>query len=1107
MARRNARPASVHLLAALLLAVLLSTPYLTAFDADAAGGATEVIRGVVYDERGEPLAGALVWCSLSQGTVRTDEQGRFEMAGEDLDGEGTLVVSAVGFLSTEVWYSLADGGVLVRGFYLVEREEDHVGDIEGRVVSVEQERVEGARVALSGEGFEATTFTDADGHYLFSDVPVTEAGFTLTVEARGFDTVVETVAVLPDRTQRVDVVLDYEGDQELVVGRVLDIRGLPLPGAVVTVSGAQGMWTTNLNGAFRIKHDAVEGHRDITVSLRGYTTLTTSVDVPDRGFARVDVTLTTDGSGGAETLWVLVTEMTSGSPLQDVTVSVEAHEGSWATDARGLAVIITEGLDGLHFVRAWRDGCSLSQAPVELEDGGSGSVSLMVAESSTATNLEGTVIDALTGVPVGLARVTLSVPGLERATVSGEDGAFRLHTLPPGITVTVTASAEGYVDSTTELVLREYEPNVVVLEMQSLQLHVVDIAVRVVDAQTGGFVPSVHVTVWDDGFRRVGRTDELGALRMSQVPVEGGRVLFLLQHQRYAAQSGERVLGPGARSVTIEATLTPISPPLTSIRGLVVDADGLPVEGASVALEFARSSWETVTGDDGGYELLLSMDADFTAPLTTNATGYIEQTLTLDLLAHELNWANVTLALGPSIGNVLGTIVVEGSLRPVDGAEVLLSRTGGHLERTTTDDSGAFAFQRVPAAEDEYTLSVIVEGLSGASIGVLVLPGTSAYHAVVLRELVPTTETVTGIVISTGGIPLAGAVVQVGPFGSMTAGADGRFTFTDPVLEGDRTLVVSAPGFEQGSVRIEVPPDATVEVVVVLEDAHADFAIVRGSVTDSEGNPLGGAVVQLGWPAAKGAYPMQMLAARDGTFTFLGVPTADGKVTVVGSVEGFHPDTIVLKVLPGQVVDAPLRLDLVELSPPEPAMTKEEKAAVGVSAGAVLATLGALLLTEVGRVALMGFFLLPLYTKIKREKMMDHFVRGRIYEHICNNPGVNFSAIKARFNLTNGTVTYHLSMLERQEFIRSKHDGIYKRYFKAGTAPGAIEQEPMSLQGAIHKLVSERPGLTQKDIARALGTSKQLVSYYVRNMRKEHLVETHREGRHVRVYPGPNRPS
>jgi predicted transcriptional regulator len=132
---------------------------------------------------------------------------------------------------------------------------------------------------------------------------------------------------------------------------------------------------------------------------------------------------------------------------------------------------------------------------------------------------------------------------------------------------------------------------------------------------------------------------------------------------------------------------------------------------------------------------------------------------------------------------------------------------------------------------------------------------------------------------------------------------------------------------------------------------------------------------------------------------------------------------------------------------------------------------------------------------------MDHFVRGRIYEFVCQNPGVNYSAIKKQFKLTNGTVTYHLSMLERQEFIRAKQDGIYKRYFPNNGGPAASDVEPMSLQLTIAKAIRERPGMTQKEIAKRLKSSKQLVSYHIRRMKKDGQVDTRRDGRSVRVYP------
>ena len=200
---------------------------------------------------------------------------------------------------------------------------------------------------------------------------------------------------------------------------------------------------------------------------------------------------------------------------------------------------------------------------------------------------------------------------------------------------------------------------------------------------------------------------------------------------------------------------------------------------------------------------------------------------------------------------------------------------------------------------------------------------------------------------------------------------------------------------------------------------------------------------------------------------------------------------------------------LKELEPvkaPEPLITREEARDVGVGVGVAVAAIALVMLTEVGKVALLGLLLVPLYTKIKREKVMDHFIRGRIYEYICRNPGVNYSAIKSQFDLTNGTVTYHLSMLERQEFIRAKLDGIYKRYFPNNGGPSASSVEPMSLQLSIARVVRERPGMTQKEIAKRLGSSKQLVSYHIRNMRESGELDAKRDGRSVRIFPNPRTP-
>jgi DNA-binding MarR family transcriptional regulator len=1093
------------MLRALLLGLLLAAPMLGPAEAAGAGTAVETISGVVFDERGSPLEGVRVWCSESELGATTDALGAFQIAGPDLDGTGLLYFKSDGYQTASTRYELTDGASLVRNVYLVREQFAHTGTLRGTIRTVDGEAVPGAVVSINPGGqFENTSQADTAGLYEFQGVPDLDGPSLVTVEASGFDALEASMVVWPGRVNWLNLTLLYEGNVEVLRGFALDARGLPLPGAIVKVGGVAGMWTTDIAGAFRLQLEGLEGVRDIDVSLMGYVPETVQAVVPSRGAAWANVTLASDGRAGPETVWVMMTELADGAPVEGATVGLQGRQGRWATDAQGLAVIISDGLDGPLTVTGSLAGCTVASATVHLVDGGSASVVLAIVRATTATTLSGTVLDAWTGVPVEGARATLEVPGIARSTFTDDTGSFSLFTLPPGIAVRVTATAEGYEPITVVVVLQEFIGNNVSLVLHRIVVTTVDVAVAVRDAVTGAPVASAQLTLWDGPARYSGRTDAAGLLAFPGLGVSSGALRYVVEHRAYATHEGERAVGPSTSIVTIDIALAAMTPPRTSVVGWVRDPDGLPVAGATVALASAPRTWETT--EDGTFEALLDLGADLDDVLTASAPSMVARELAVALRAHEESRCDVTLPLAPDAGNVLGTVQVEGSLRSLGGADVYLSRTGAFMRHTRTAADGSFAFTRVPAAEGSYELTVTFPDLSGASTEIDVVGARTVRYALRLAELVPTVETVTGTVRSAAGLPLPGATVSVAGLEPVTAVAGGAFSLSDTALEGVRALVVAAPGFLPYTARLDISPGGTAVVDARLEDAHEGFAIVTGTVaTEDGGVPLEGAIVQLGWPEGEGL-SYQVTTDANGTFVVLGVPSDRGDVTVYASAEGYRPGSAKVEPRPGLVAETHLRLERVRLTETGEGMTTKEKAAVGTGAG-FLAALGALIATEVGRVALMGFLFLPLYTKIRRDHMMDHFVRGRIYEHICNNPGVNYSAIKERFNLTNGTVTYHLSMLERQEFIRSRHDGIYKRYFKAGLAAGAMDDSPMSLQRAIVKLVTERPGLTQKEIARGLGTSKQLVSYYVRNLREERLVETHRSGRHVRVYPGPNRPS
>ncbi|MEM4264951.1 MAG: hypothetical protein QW505_04145, partial [Thermoplasmata archaeon] len=66
---------------------------------------------------------------------------------------------------------------------------------------------------------------------------------------------------------------------------------------------------------------------------------------------------------------------------------------------------------------------------------------------------------------------------------------------------------------------------------------------------------------------------------------------------------------------------------------------------------------------------------------------------------------------------------------------------------------------------------------------------------------------------------------------------------------------------------------------------------------------------------------------------------------------------------------------------------------------------------------------------IKREEILDNFVRGTIYGFIKANPGASFSEIKKRLSISNGTTIYHLEILMKEKFIRRVKASNLVRYY------------------------------------------------------------------------------
>jgi predicted transcriptional regulator len=156
--------------------------------------------------------------------------------------------------------------------------------------------------------------------------------------------------------------------------------------------------------------------------------------------------------------------------------------------------------------------------------------------------------------------------------------------------------------------------------------------------------------------------------------------------------------------------------------------------------------------------------------------------------------------------------------------------------------------------------------------------------------------------------------------------------------------------------------------------------------------------------------------------------------------------------------------------------------------------------TEVGKLALLSL-ILPLYTRLIKEKILDNEIRGMIRGYIIANPGDNYNSIKRALGLNNGALAYHLKVLEKANIIKSRQNGMYKRFYPASmNVPKENGQGISEIQRLVLMKVNESPGISQKEIAKLLGLSKGVVNYHVKVLFSKNMLIMEKRGRRTLCY-------
>lgn len=154
--------------------------------------------------------------------------------------------------------------------------------------------------------------------------------------------------------------------------------------------------------------------------------------------------------------------------------------------------------------------------------------------------------------------------------------------------------------------------------------------------------------------------------------------------------------------------------------------------------------------------------------------------------------------------------------------------------------------------------------------------------------------------------------------------------------------------------------------------------------------------------------------------------------------------------------------------------------------------------TDAGKYAT-ACMIAPLYSRIHKDKVLKNGIRHNVFDHIRDHPGQSFSEIKRNLELNNGVLAHHLKTLEREHYIKSRKDGLYRRFFlRDQPVPNVILNDT---QKKILNYILANPGSSQTKVAGHLGVSRQTVNYHILGMESMGALRVGRKGRKTSCYP------
>ena len=149
-------------------------------------------------------------------------------------------------------------------------------------------------------------------------------------------------------------------------------------------------------------------------------------------------------------------------------------------------------------------------------------------------------------------------------------------------------------------------------------------------------------------------------------------------------------------------------------------------------------------------------------------------------------------------------------------------------------------------------------------------------------------------------------------------------------------------------------------------------------------------------------------------------------------------------------------------------------------------------------------FFIPMYSRLQKDTLADEPTRQKLLSTIYTEPGTNFTILKEKLGLHNGTLAHHINILENNNMITSHRSGRQRLFFPFGGSINSTIRNSLitnKTQKEIILMVKENPGITQSMISQQLGMSRQKINYHVNSLSNNSVLRIEKQGRITRLYP------